>query len=82
MLSVKTEYDAHIEAAILALLIARQQIADEIKNYPTPVAGCDVQYNGLLSKRAQVTRALDAMNSEVFVPTPRTLVAGGGAENR
>ncbi|WP_298822562.1 hypothetical protein [uncultured Roseibium sp.] len=79
---MKTEYDAHIEAATLALQIARQQITDEIKNYPTPVAGCDLQYNVLLSKRMQVTRALHAMSSEVFVPTPRTLVAGGGVESR
>ncbi|WP_422377851.1 hypothetical protein [Roseibium sp.] len=77
-----TEYDAHIEAAILALQIARQQITDEIRSYPTPVAGCDVEYNSLLSKRTQLTRALDVLNREIFVPTPRTLTEGSGVESR
>ena len=57
-----TEYDAHIEAAVLALQIARQQITDEIRAYPTPIAGCDVEYNSLLSKRTQLTQALEALS--------------------
>lgn len=77
-----TEYDAHIEAAVLALQIARQQITDEIHSYPTPVAGCDVEYNSLLSKRTQLTSALGVLNREIFVPTPRRLTEGSGVESR
>lgn len=77
-----SEIDTHLEAAALALRLARQQIRDEIHHYPTPVAGCDVQYNVLLSKRTQITKALEALQRDVFVPTPRTLTEGSGVESR
>ena len=76
------EIDTHLEAAALALRLAKQQINDEIRQYPTPVAGCDVQYNALLSKRTQISKALEALQSDVFVPTPRTLTEGSGVESR
>ncbi|WP_299484179.1 hypothetical protein [uncultured Roseibium sp.] len=75
-------FQDNIDAATQALEAARQMISDEIRDYPTPVSGCDAQYNHLLSKRAQITRALTALNSDAFVPTPRTLVEGSGVESR
>jgi hypothetical protein len=36
-----------------------QSIKDEIKHYPTPIAGCDEQFNFLLSERDRLTEELD-----------------------
>jgi len=33
-----------------------QQIQEEIKNYPTPVAPCDTHFNFLLSERDRLTK--------------------------
>ena len=79
---MQTEFESHVEAATLALKFARQLVSDEMRDYPTPVSGCDVQYNDLLSKRARVTKALESLRREVFVPTPRTLIEGSGVESR
>ena len=35
-----------------------QQVKDEIKHYPTPIAGCDEQFNFLLSERDRLTQEL------------------------
>ena len=35
-----------------------QRIKDEIKHYPTPIAGCDEQFNFLLSERDRLTQEL------------------------
>ncbi|MBG6147345.1 MAG: hypothetical protein RIE06_04610 [Roseibium album] len=75
-------YEDNIDAAVLALETARQLLSDEIRDYPTPVSGCDAQYNHLLSKRTQITKALSVLQTDVFVPTPRTLVEGSGVESR
>ncbi|MEO1201008.1 MAG: hypothetical protein AAFX39_17595 [Pseudomonadota bacterium] len=33
-------------------------IEAEIKAYPTPIPGCDAQFNHLLERRAEIGRAL------------------------
>jgi hypothetical protein len=35
-----------------------QRIKDEIKHYPTPIVGCDEQFNFLLSERDRLTGEL------------------------
>lgn len=75
-------YDDHLTAAVAALEAARRLLGDEIRTYPTPVSGCDAQYNHLLGLRGSVAGALDALRSPAFVPTPRTLSAGAGIESR
>ena len=35
-----------------------QRVKDEIKHYPTPIAGCDEQFNFLLSERDRLTQEL------------------------
>jgi hypothetical protein len=35
-----------------------QWVKDEIKHYPTPIAGCDEQFNFLLSERGRLTLEL------------------------
>lgn len=75
-------FEASIAAATADLRIARDALTEEIKAYPTPVAGCDVQYNHLLAERRKVIEALRALGAEVFIPTPRTLFPGAGIESR
>jgi hypothetical protein len=54
-----------------ALLLARTELDDEIRTYPSPVSGCDAQYNFLLAERRRVHAALEALDAEVHIPTPR-----------
>jgi hypothetical protein len=43
----------------------------EIREYPTPVSGCDAQYNHLLAERRRAHEALQVLESEIHIPTPR-----------
>ena len=47
---------AHLERKRLAL-------ADEMRNYPTPIPGCDQQFNGLLDAYQRVRRALQQLDA-------------------
>ncbi|WP_225025902.1 hypothetical protein [Xinfangfangia pollutisoli] len=60
-----------ITLAKTELQVARQKIAAEISGYPTPIAGCDAQFNHLLAQRHKVNAALEALNADPHVPTPR-----------
>ena len=71
-----------IDAAKTRLRRALALLGEEIRNYPTPVAGCDAQYNHLLVERQKILAALAALERPAFVPTPRTLVEGNGIESR
>ena len=64
------------------LEMARNLIRDEIRAYPTPISGCDAQFNHLLGMRASVSEALDALAAPRFVATPRTLSPDTGVESR
>lgn len=55
----------------VALTEAAARLDAEIHTYPTPVSGCDAQYNHLLAERRRVRRALDALDAPVHIPTPR-----------
>lgn len=54
-----------------ALEAARAELDHEIRSYPTPISGCDAQYNHLLAERRRVHAALAALAAEVHIPTPR-----------
>jgi len=43
------------EQAIIHIL---QSVREQLKHYPTPVAGCDEQFNFLLSERNRLTEEL------------------------
>ena len=43
----------------------------EIRDYPTPVSGCDAQYNHLLAERRRAHEALQVLDAEIHIPTPR-----------
>ncbi len=71
-----------VDAARTSLRRALTLLGAEIRNYPTPVAGCDVQYNHLLGERQKVLDVLSALERPAFAPTPRTLAEGNGIESR
>lgn len=75
-------YEDSRDVAVAALHRALTGIIAELAAYPTPIAGCDVQYTHLLAERGRLSRALAALEEEVFIPTPRTLFAGTGVESR
>lgn len=77
--------ETYCESLVLARAELRNAMVllnDEMRQYPTPISGCDAQFNYLISERRRVSDALDALGQEVFVPTPRTPAAGVGIESR
>ena len=54
-----------------ALTDARAELDAEIRNYPTPISGCDAQYNHLLAERRRAHAALEALDADIHIPTPR-----------
>lgn len=64
------------------LLAARRSIDAELRDYPTPISGCDAQYNHLIGVRGSVNDALRALEAPRFVATPRTPEPMAGVESR
>ena len=75
-------YDEHLTAARAELEAARRVLQDELRAYPTPVSGCDAQYNHLIGLRGAITAALQALEAPRFVATPRTPDPLAGVESR
>ena len=42
-----------------AIIDSLQSVMEQLKGYPTPVAGCDEQFNFLLSERDRLTEELN-----------------------
>ena len=55
-----------------SLAIARDALDVEIRQYPTPISGCDAQYNHLLAERRRAHEALRVLDAEIHIPTPRS----------
>lgn len=55
-----------------ALAEAAIDLDAEIHAYPTPISGCDAQYNHLLAERRRVRRALAELDAAIHIPTPRS----------
>ena len=70
-----THFEDCVAQATAKLKLAQSTLISEIKNYPTPIAGCDVQFNHLLEEKARVNAALKALETHIFTPTPRQLTA-------
>lgn len=64
------------------LAAAKRMLDVEIGTYPTPIAGCDVQFNHLLATRQKVCAAMAALDSDIFVPTTRSPTRQAGVESR
>ena len=60
-----------IETVRRDLATARDALDAEIRDYPTPVSGCDAQYNHLLAERRRAHEALQALDADIHIPTPR-----------
>lgn len=75
-------YDDHITEARSALARAGEMIQDEMRAYPTPVSGCDAQYNHLIGLRGSIGEAMRALEGPRFVATPRTPSPMAGMESR
>ncbi len=75
-------YETHLSAARDALHAARSAIQEELRAYPTPVSGCDAQYNHLIGQRGAITAALQALEAPRFVATPRIPFEGARVESR
>lgn len=58
--------------AVAALCALRDELDDEIRSYPTPISGCDAQYNFLLAERRRLHIALKALEADIHIPTPRS----------
>lgn len=65
----------HIEAAHQELLRAQKLLNAEISAYPSPISGCDAQFNHLLGERHKISQALTALTTDIFVPTSRQPMA-------
>lgn len=50
------------EADVRALEARLAKLAEEIRRYPGPIAGCDVQLTALLEERALIQAALKDLN--------------------
>ena len=75
-------YQHHLQNAAVDLRLAREQISDELREYPTPVSGCDAQYNHLIGLRNAIGMALEVLDTPPFVATPRTPAPEAGVESR
>lgn len=60
-----------VDIARAALIRAQDDLTSEIRAYPTPISGCDAQYNHLLAERRRVHAALTALDANIHIPTPR-----------
>jgi len=68
---VEYAYEVALKSALSELRKAQRLLAKEINGYPTPISGCDAQFNRLLSDRARITNTLRSINSQPFIPTSR-----------
>ncbi len=75
-------YSEDLRQALARLKEARAALSNEIRNYPTPISGCDAQFNHLLSDRKRINAALVALDQPVFIPTPRSPTPNAGVESR
>ncbi|MEM8630913.1 MAG: hypothetical protein AAGF74_06740 [Pseudomonadota bacterium] len=75
-------FESHLRDASASLKSARELIQEELRAYPTPVSGCDAQYNHLISLKNAVNEALGALETPPFVATPRTPFPEAGVESR
>ena len=79
---METTFEDCIIAARAELSVARKLIQSEINEYPSPISGCDAQFNHLLAERQKVASAIQSLEQVVFVPTPRTPTPDAGIESR
>jgi hypothetical protein len=77
-----TPIEPFLDTAHKALQSAHDALNADILDYPTPISGCDAQFNHMLAQRSRVHNALRALIDDVFVPTPRSPNQNEGIESR
>ena len=75
-------YSECLDIARQELKLAQAALRRDMADYPTPIAGCDAQFNHLLDQSERVRNALAALDAPHFVPTPQKLTTGQGIESR
>lgn len=68
-----TTVEECVTLARAELRVAKAKVLREIRSYPTPIAGCDAQFNHLLSERTRISTALRALDPDCCVPAPKAL---------
>jgi hypothetical protein len=63
--------EGRIALARIELQLARTRLTKEIAGYPTPIAGCDCQFNYLLAARSKIAAALAALDQDNHMPSPK-----------
>lgn len=51
-----------------ALLKRKAEVQAEINSYPSPIAGCDQQFNHLLEMRAEIRKQLQKVEQSLKKP--------------
>ena len=75
-------HQTYIDQALSSLRSAIQNVRAEISDYPTPISGCDAQFNHLISERQKISEAISSLQGQPFVPTPRIPTQGARVESR
>ncbi|MBO9447407.1 hypothetical protein [Ruegeria sp. R14_0] len=76
------DYSECLDIARQELKLAKAALRRKMAEYPTPIAGCDEQFNYLLDQSERVRNALAALEAPYFIPTPRKLNTAQGIESR
>lgn len=79
---MQDSYADCLTVARAELATAQRLLAAEISAYPTPISGCDAQFNHLLAERVRIADALSQLDASVFVPTPRMPTLADRMESR
>jgi hypothetical protein len=53
----------HLQRIAIDLEAEKRRLYDEIRSYPTPIAGCDQQFNYLLEQQARVHTELNRVRA-------------------
>ncbi|MEX0339154.1 MAG: hypothetical protein AB3N11_08965 [Arenibacterium sp.] len=76
------QHEESLHQARRSVKAALDCLTAEIRAYPTPVSGCDAQYNYLIGQRNSASEALRILQEPRFVATPRTSEPNAGVESR
>lgn len=69
------------QAIRVKLETQRRALYDEIRNYPTPIAACDQQFNFLLEERGRIIQELRRLDETVAASQARLNALTSGGES-
>jgi hypothetical protein len=69
-------YEDRLAVALSELHAAHPLLNAEVAAYPTPISGCDVQFNRLLSDRTRIANALQALRNSPELDSRYQMVSG------